>query len=216
MMTARNDFVKEGLRRNYTGKVPGGFLEVFCVSNLIYEKSSKMGAVDQVNASGIPELRRFCHTITAKPQYFEAKNFLLSSLSSLLTSIRLWAEKNQESTDPLDESAKQEVFEAFEGMSLDVRNAIKGTEECFLNSFQEQLLRLMENRNHHWERTAEQNSNEWNQVRFHMLPHRRISPSVLSGSSGTQANTTPGATTMAPTRPKNVASFAGTLRSSGR
>ena len=164
LMTARNDFVKEGLRRNYSEKVPGGILEVFCVSNLNYEKYSKKGVIDQVIASGIPELRRFCHTITAKPQYFEAKNFLQSRLLSVLTSIRLLVEKNRESTGVIDERAKQDVSKAFEDMSLDVRSAIKRTKESFLDSFQEQLLQLMENRNQHWERAAEQKSNEWNQV----------------------------------------------------
>jgi len=44
-----------------------------------------------VRASGIPELRRFCHTITAGAQLLEAKNFLQSTLSSLLSSVELWA-----------------------------------------------------------------------------------------------------------------------------
>jgi hypothetical protein len=44
-----------------------------------------------VRASGIPELRRFCHTITAASQLLEAKNFLQSTLSSLLNSVELYA-----------------------------------------------------------------------------------------------------------------------------
>ena len=44
-----------------------------------------------VHASGIPDLRRFCHTITAGAQLLEAKNFLQSRLSSLLNSVELWA-----------------------------------------------------------------------------------------------------------------------------
>jgi len=43
-----------------------------------------------VLASGIPELRRFCHTITAGAQLLEAKHFLQSTLSSLLSSVELW------------------------------------------------------------------------------------------------------------------------------
>ena len=44
-----------------------------------------------VRASGIPELRLFCHSITAGAQLLEAKHFLQSKLSSLLNSIELWA-----------------------------------------------------------------------------------------------------------------------------
>lgn len=44
-----------------------------------------------VRASGIPELRRFCHTITAVAQLLEARHFLQSKLSSLLSSVELWA-----------------------------------------------------------------------------------------------------------------------------
>lgn len=43
-----------------------------------------------VHASGIPEIRRFCHTITAGAQLREAKHFLQSALPSLLSSVELW------------------------------------------------------------------------------------------------------------------------------
>jgi len=66
-------------------------LEVFCVSNTTYEKFSRKGNTEMVLASGIPELRRFCHTITAGAQFLEAKHFLRSNLSSLLSSVELWA-----------------------------------------------------------------------------------------------------------------------------
>jgi hypothetical protein len=88
---ARNHHVKDGLQRAYASKVPGGRLEVFCVSNTTYEKFSKKGNAAMVRASGVPELRRFCHTITADAQLLEAKNFLQSTLSSLLCSVELWA-----------------------------------------------------------------------------------------------------------------------------
>ena len=89
-MDARNRHVKDGLQKAYASKVPGGRLEVFCVSNTTYEKFSKKGNAAMVRASGVPELRRFCHSITADAQLLEAKNFLQSTLSSLLTSIELW------------------------------------------------------------------------------------------------------------------------------
>jgi hypothetical protein len=44
-----------------------------------------------VQASEIPELRRFCHSIAADAQLLEAKNMLQPRLSALLSSIDLWA-----------------------------------------------------------------------------------------------------------------------------
>lgn len=46
-----------------------------------------------VVASGIPDVRRFCYTITAHAQQLQAINFLLSKLSSLLNSAELRAAK---------------------------------------------------------------------------------------------------------------------------
>ena len=86
-MDARNDHVKQGLRRVYAAKVPNGKLDVFCVSNRMYEENSRKGKAEGVMASGIPDLRKFCHTITADAQYREARHFLQSSLFSLLTSL---------------------------------------------------------------------------------------------------------------------------------
>ena len=44
-----------------------------------------------VAASGIPELRRFCHSVTATAQLLEAKHFLRSKLASLINSLGIWA-----------------------------------------------------------------------------------------------------------------------------
>lgn len=94
LIDARNCHVKQGLQSAYAAKVPGGNLEVFCVSNTIYEKFSKKANNDMVHGmvmgSGIPELRQFCHSVTAEARLLEAKHFLQSSLSSLLNSIDTW------------------------------------------------------------------------------------------------------------------------------
>lgn len=44
-----------------------------------------------VLASGVPDLRRFCYKITAQAQLLEAKHFLQSTLSSLLSSVEIYA-----------------------------------------------------------------------------------------------------------------------------
>jgi hypothetical protein len=110
---ARNSHVKEGLQAAYASKVPGGQLEVFCVSNTMYEKFTKRGNSDMVrsmvSASGIPGLRRFCHSITADARLLEAKHFLRSTLSSLLNSMEIWANAAPVNSDVGDNDFSIEI-----------------------------------------------------------------------------------------------------------
>jgi hypothetical protein len=117
---ARNHHVKDGLQKAYASKVPGGRLEVFCVSNTTYEKFSKKGNADMVRASGVPELRRFCHTITADAQLREAKNFLQSTLSSTLCSIALWAKDSPNSLRIRDGRANELIHETLQEVKAEV------------------------------------------------------------------------------------------------
>lgn len=96
LIEARNEHVKEGLIKAYASKAPGKKLEVFCVSNPTYEKYSEKGNDELVRASGIPQLRRFCHSITADAQFREASHFLRSTLPSLISSLELWANASLE------------------------------------------------------------------------------------------------------------------------
>ena len=84
LIDARNDHVKKGVQSAYASKVPGGKLEVFCVSNTIYEKFSRKANNDSVRSmvtgSGIPDLRRFCHSIAAQSNVARIK-----TLPSILT-----------------------------------------------------------------------------------------------------------------------------------
>lgn len=107
LVDARNERIKDGLQEAYRTKVPGGMLEVFCVSNTAYEKYSAEGVVDMVNASGIPELRRFCYSITAEAQFLEAKHFLQSRLSSMLSSIQLWTTRCPDGSVVATEAARE-------------------------------------------------------------------------------------------------------------
>lgn len=119
-MDARNGHVKEGLQKAYNAKVPAGKLEVFCVSNTTYEKYSRKGNVDMVCASGIPELRRFCHTITASAQLLEAKYFLKSRLSSLINSIELWASNSPARTQVEESIPDESIYKSLEEMGKEV------------------------------------------------------------------------------------------------
>jgi hypothetical protein len=91
LVQARNEHVKRNLQSVYSSEMNGRTLDIFCVSNKWYEKYCPKGNAQFVEASGIPDLRRFCHTVTADAQLNEAKHFLRSRLSALLNTLDLWA-----------------------------------------------------------------------------------------------------------------------------
>jgi hypothetical protein len=119
-MDARNQHVKEGLQQAYASKVPGGKLEVFCVSNTTYEKYSTKGNAAMVHASGVPELRRFCHHLTANAQLLEAKHFLRSTLSSLLNSVELWARNSCDESPIIDANTNEIIYETLQHARMEV------------------------------------------------------------------------------------------------
>lgn len=164
LIKARNQFVKAGLQRAYAEKVEGKTLEVFCVSNKAYEKHARKGRVQFVEASGIPEVRRFCHTITAQAQLEESKNFLLSKLPSLLSSARLWMEKTlQEANDSTTpEMIREELLESIEDTESKIEDMIRKKTAEFKADIKEQVLEYMDQRNGHWEKAAKKESDEWN------------------------------------------------------
>lgn len=74
-----------------------------------------------VRASGIPELRRFCHTITAGAQLLEAKHFLQSTLSSLLSSVELWASSSPPRPQVEDHGQDESVQIVLKDVKAEVR-----------------------------------------------------------------------------------------------
>ncbi len=96
-------------------------MEVFCVSNTTYEKFSRKGNAEMVRASGIPELRRFCHTITAEAQLLEAKHFLKSTLSSLLSSVELWASGSPPQPQVEDREQDESILNLLQEVTAEVR-----------------------------------------------------------------------------------------------
>lgn len=124
LINARNTYVKDGLQRAYSSKVPDGRLEVFCISNKTYGKFVEKGNAEMVQASGIPELRRFCYTMTAHSQLLEAKNFLSSMLSSLLNSAELLATKPAESQQPIGAGLDESILLAVDKRKVEVRRIL--------------------------------------------------------------------------------------------
>lgn len=93
MIKARNQYVTEGLEKAYAQKVPNSQLEVFCVGNAAYKDHASKDRLEFIEASGIPDLRKFCLTIAQNAPLEEAKNFLTSQLRLLVNSLDLWTQK---------------------------------------------------------------------------------------------------------------------------
>ncbi|GKU13581.1 unnamed protein product, partial [Fusarium langsethiae] len=139
LVQARNEHVKRNLQSVYSTEMNGRTLDVFCVSNKWYEKYCPKGNVQFVEASGIPDLRRFCHTVTADAQLSEAKHFLRSRLSALLNTLDLWAcsslQKQDEIEEP-DDSVYTRVTELIDQMS----NIVDTFQQDFTTCFQGQIM----------------------------------------------------------------------------
>lgn len=161
LIEARNARVKEGLQRAYSAKIPGGNLEVFCVSNTAYEKYSKKGNMEYVNASGIPKLRSFCYSVAANAQFLEAKHFLQSSLSSLVNSVESWAENSRGRSGAPSYQEREELLKTLNDLYARVAIIIGDTKISVAETFKEQLLLLMDNRNQSWEKAAKAQSLRW-------------------------------------------------------
>lgn len=120
LMEARSEHVKTGLRSAYASQVPGENLDVFCVSNKMYEKYTKRGNAELVTASRIPELRRFCYGITADAQFREGSHFLRSLLSSLFSSLELWLDHGQSSLKEEESELDESFYEIFDDVKKEV------------------------------------------------------------------------------------------------
>ncbi|KAF4335290.1 hypothetical protein FBEOM_10865 [Fusarium beomiforme] len=139
LVQARNEHVKRNLQKAYSSEMDGRKLDVFCVSNKWYEKYCPKGNNTFVDASGIPDLRRFCHTLTADAQLNEAKHFLRARLSALLNTIDLWANSwldKQDKIEELDDSVRIKAKEALD----QIPNLVATFRQDFTQCFQEQIM----------------------------------------------------------------------------
>ena len=121
VIEARNQYIKAGLQKAYAAKVPNQTLDVFCVSNTMYRDNSEIGNIPKVQASGIPELRIFCQTMTADARQREAIHFLSSTLGSLLNSLELWSSASNAASEAIGArtaaSMHEELQKIQEGVS---------------------------------------------------------------------------------------------------
>ncbi|KAH7316951.1 hypothetical protein B0I35DRAFT_434291 [Stachybotrys elegans] len=159
LVQARNGHVRENLQSLFASEMHGRRLDVFCVSNKWYEKYCPKGNIEFVHASGIPELRRFCHTISADAQFKEAKNFLKARMSACLNSLDIWASS-------LLNAQQKPTLNASIVTKLDnIRNQIPGLIQTFRSgftqSFQDQIMKAFRHRDMKWQEAATQQGQEW-------------------------------------------------------
>ncbi|KAH8703638.1 hypothetical protein BGW36DRAFT_287095 [Talaromyces proteolyticus] len=161
LIDARNQHVTEGLQEEYGPKLSGGKLEVFCISNRTYKKFSRAGNVSMVRASGIPELRRFCHSIVANARLLEAKNVLQSKISGLLNSIELWTRTVPVSVPSPTGDVTNTIQLDYKVLQEAKSKVFNGSKQNILDSFQEFILDFLDRRGEIWEHAAKEKSQAW-------------------------------------------------------
>lgn len=111
----------------YSDFFPAGDLDVFCVANQDYQGYVEQGEEAHelaIQGSGIPSLRRFCHSIPARAQFRATNHFLEVRLKGLVQSLELWLSagaRNNSLQLPLD-NFSEELFKV--GLSHSVENVL--------------------------------------------------------------------------------------------
>ncbi|KAL8365133.1 hypothetical protein RB595_004106 [Gaeumannomyces hyphopodioides] len=161
---ARSDHVKRGLQQAYASKVPGEVLDVFCVSNTMYEKYAPQGNGELVAASEIPDVRRFCHSVTAEARYNEACHFMHSSMPSLLSTLKLWINSyttRAAETNAQDEELNDKICDALRDATAQITTGVIELSGTFRVCFRDQILKLSEGWRPQWEKKAAEEGSKW-------------------------------------------------------
>lgn len=126
----------------------GRELQVFCVSNTWYEKYCPKGNQELVQGSGIPDLRRFCHTVAAEMHLNEAKQFLRSRLLGLLESLEVYVRSKMAVITQSDQASKarasrESLSKHLDSVAQEVRPSIRDHRnytQCCLRNVQNVAL----------------------------------------------------------------------------
>ncbi|KAL8662726.1 MAG: hypothetical protein Q9168_008214, partial [Polycauliona sp. 1 TL-2023] len=92
-IAARNAGVEGALRKRYESTETSLSINVFCIGNRDYEGAefrSQDAHHRAIQGSGVPNLRRFCHSVVGQAQYDASIHFLEVELASLLQSLEVW------------------------------------------------------------------------------------------------------------------------------
>ncbi|KAI9879730.1 MAG: hypothetical protein M1830_007515 [Pleopsidium flavum] len=156
---ARNADIRERLTKAYSKLFPSGGLDIFCVANKDYQGYLEQGREAHALAiagSGIPHLRRFCHSIPARAQFRATNHFLEIQLKGLVQSLELWlsAGTKNNSLQLPSNNFSEELRKGIED-SIDLSRAGLG------NYLREQILQQMRTHKAAFDRAALDASYEW-------------------------------------------------------
>lgn len=94
---ARNAEIKKRLLAKYASDFGNANLNVFCIGNNDYDMEGDLRMDPEardiaIKGSGIPELRRHCHTIVTRAQFRASNHFLEVEIPDLIQSLEVWVE----------------------------------------------------------------------------------------------------------------------------
>ena len=78
---------------------------VFCIGNKDYDMEGERRMDPEardiaIKGSGIPELRRHCHTIVTRAQFIASNHFLKVEIPDLIQSLEVWVESAEQDSGP--------------------------------------------------------------------------------------------------------------------
>lgn len=114
----RNSDVTNGLRLEYQSQTRGETLQVFCVSNKLYEikrNLDKSISGRYLRLSGILELRRHLMAVVGESQLRASKTFLEGRVPMLLQNIELWVQSGTGSFSADEKQAVRDILRKVQG-----------------------------------------------------------------------------------------------------
>ena len=104
-VSARNADIKKKLLAKYASDSGKANLNVFCVGNNDYDIEGDLRMDPEardvaIKGSGIPELRRHCHTIVTRAQFKASNHFLEVEIPDLIQSLEVWVESAEQDSSP--------------------------------------------------------------------------------------------------------------------
>ena len=96
-VSARNTDIKKKVLVKYASDSSKADLNVFCIGNNDYDIEGDLRMDPEardiaIKGSGIPELRRHCHTIVTRAQFRASSHFLEVEIPDLIQSLEVWVE----------------------------------------------------------------------------------------------------------------------------
>ncbi|KAL8977326.1 MAG: hypothetical protein Q9205_006849, partial [Flavoplaca limonia] len=157
-VSARNTTVERALRQRYETSLTTLSINVFCVGNRDYEGAeyrSQEARQKALKGSGIPDLRRFCHSIVGHAQYDASIHFLEVELASLVQSLEVWLSVSEQekpvTVDP------QIITDLQANLEQEIENYAEDTEDMIESGIADPMMRHDRGFNDH----ALEMSQEW-------------------------------------------------------